>query len=294
MGEPESLVSSGGADEERARVVGSVPTGTTMGLAKEGATPTRTRRVEVESIPAGRRVVTRALRAGRRAAPIHGLVTVDLTDVHRRLREAGGSLTALVVASVARAAAAHPEVHAYRDWRGRRVTHNYVDVAALVEVRASGESFPLAHLIRDADVRSVTDIGDEIRAVADEPATSRSGDLLDRAPSIIGRLPGAVASFYYWLGRTRRGRAMAGTVAVSSIGMFAGGGGFGIGYPTVMPLSVLVGGLTQQPRVVDGSVVAREVLDLTISVDHTLVDGAPAARFVADLRRSLEAGDVLD
>lgn len=259
-----------------------------------GGTLARSRDVEIETIPASRRIVTRALRAGRRAAPIHGLVTVDLTDAYRRVRDAGVSLTAFVVVSVARAAAVHPEVHAYRDWRGRRVVHRYVDVATLIEVEASGASFPLAHLIRDADVRSVRDISDELRRAAEKPTTSRSGDLLDRVPSFVGRLPGAVESLYYWLGRTRRGRAMAGTVAVSSVGMFAGGDGFGIGYPTIMPLSVLVGGITAKPRVVAGSVTVREVVDLTISIDHTLVDGAPAARFVADLRRLLESGEALD
>jgi hypothetical protein len=38
-------------------------------------------------------------------------------------------MTAFLAASVARAAAGHPEVHAYRDWRGRLVTHQFADVS---------------------------------------------------------------------------------------------------------------------------------------------------------------------
>jgi pyruvate/2-oxoglutarate dehydrogenase complex dihydrolipoamide acyltransferase (E2) component len=35
------------------------------------------------------------------------------------------------------------------------------------------------------------------------------------------------------------------------------------------------------------------VLDLTVTVDHNVVDGAPATRFGADLRRRMEhPGDV--
>jgi pyruvate/2-oxoglutarate dehydrogenase complex dihydrolipoamide acyltransferase (E2) component len=75
--------------------------------------------------------------------------------------------------------------------------------------------------------------------------------------------------------------------------MFAGGDGFGIGFPTVLTLSVLVGGLSERPRVVDGKVQIRQVLDLTITVDHNVVDGAPAARFVADMRRLIETAEVL-
>ena len=44
-----------------------------------------------------------------------------------------------------------------------------------------------------------------------------------------------------------------------------------------------------RPRVVDGQVEARSVLDLTVTIDHNVVDGAPAARFGAELRRHLES-----
>ena len=39
---------------------------------------------------------------------------------------------------------------------------------------------------------------------------------------------------------------------------------------------------------VDGDVVEPEHLSLTISVDHDIVDGAPAARFVERLRREID------
>ena len=137
------------------------------------------------------------MKVGRRMSPVHGLIEVDVTKAVRRLEGTDVSFTAFVVATVARAAALHPEVHAYRDWLGRIVVHHYVDVATLIEVNLGRASFPLAHLIRDADVRDVVDITDE-------------------------------------------------------------------------------------------------VLDLTVTFDHNTVDGAPAARFVADLRRLLTGADVLD
>ena len=85
---------------------------------------------------------------------------------------------------------------------------------------------------------------------------------------------------------------MSGTVAVTSIGMFGGGGGIGIGIPTIHTLTVLVGGISQRPVVVEGSVEVRDIMDLTISVDHNLVDGGPAARFTAELRALIESPDL--
>jgi hypothetical protein len=56
---------------------------------------------------------------------------------------------------------------------------------------------------------------------------------------------------------------------------------------------VFVGGVSTRPRVVDGQIVVRGVLDLTVTIDHNAVDGAPAARFGAELRELLESATVL-
>jgi pyruvate/2-oxoglutarate dehydrogenase complex dihydrolipoamide acyltransferase (E2) component len=50
--------------------------------------------------------------------------------------------------------------------------------------------------------------------------------------------------------------------------------------------------MSQRPRVVDGQVTVRDVLDLTLAIDHNVVDGAPAARFGAEFRALLESAAV--
>jgi hypothetical protein len=42
---------------------------------------------------------------------------------------------------------------------------------------------------------------------------------------------------------------------------------------------ITVGGIATKPRYVDGNLEPRELLDIRISVDHAIVDGATAARF---------------
>ena len=53
-----------------------------------------------------------------------------------------------------------------------------------------------------------------------------------------------------------------------------------------------VGGISQRPVAVAGAIEVRDILDLTISVDHNLVDGGPAARFTAELRDLIESFEV--
>ena len=228
-------------------------------------------------------------------APMVGLIDVDVTTANRLLasHQPPSSLTAFVVASVARAAAAHPDVHAYRNWRGQLVTHRHVDVTTIVEIATPQGPFGLPHVLRDADIRGVSDLTAELHRVKRDPSASGSGRWLERAAPVATHIPGAVQAMYAVMARSVAIRQRIGTIAVTAVGMFAGGGGFGLTPPTMMSLEVVVGGMTQRPRVVDGQVEIRDVLDLTLVIDHNVVDGAPATRFGAELRQLIEDAAVI-
>src|SRR3954454_1245440 len=215
---------------------------------------------------------------------MHGLVEVDVTDVRRRWAGSAPplSMTAFVVAVVARAVAAHPEVHAYRDWRGRLVRHRHVDVQTLVEVPTEQGPFGLVHVLRDADVRGVADLGAELHAVKADMASSGTGRALQRLAPLAGRVPGVFPAMYAVMSRSVRAHELAGTVQVTAVGMFPAGGGFAIAPPPLASLFNVVVGLSRRARVVGDQIAVRDVLDLTVTIDHNVVDGAPATRFDAD------------
>lgn len=225
--------------------------------------------------------------------PMHGLIEVDVTEASQKVTDAGLSFTAFVVAAVGRAAALHPEVHAYRDWLGRLVVPSFVDVTTLIEVETDRGPFPLAHLIENADTRDVADITREIRQVKERPTGAREGRSLDRFAALGGRIPGLPRLFYAVMARSARLRRLSGTVTVSSLGMLGGGGGHAIGFPTVFSLTVLVGGRSRRPVAFGEGVSIAEILDLTLTFDHRTVDGGPAARFAADLREILSSAEAL-
>jgi hypothetical protein len=69
----------------------------------------------------------------------------------------------------------------------------------------------------------------------------------------------------------------------------ATGGGWGIPVPN-HTLQLTLGGIARKPGVIDDRIEIREYLSVTISFDHDIVDGAPAARFVQHLRELVEGG----
>ena len=255
----------------------------------------RARGATSRPFPSSRRLVTAAVRAGRRIAPMIGMFQVDITAARRALAEIDPplSLTAYVVACVGRAAAKHPQVHAYRDWRGRLVEHHHVDIQVLIEVPTKQGPFGLVHVVRDADVRSVAAISAEIRGVKSRPASDGSGRLLDSLAPALGRVPGLYRAMYAVMSRSHRVHDAIGTVQVTALGMFAGGGGFAIAPPTLASLSVVVGGISSSPVAVDGHIETLDLIDLTVTIDHNVVDGAPATRFAADLRQLMHRAAAL-
>lgn len=153
--------------------------------------------------------------------------------------------------------------------------------------------FGLVHVVRDADLRSVAEICAELRAVKTDPATTTTGRLLSTVAPTLGRVPGLYRAMYAAMGRSRRVHLAVGTVQVTAVGMFADGAGFAIAPPTLASLVVVVGGLAKRPRAVEDRIEVRDVLDLTVTIDHNVVDGAPATRFAADLRRLMQTAAVL-
>jgi pyruvate dehydrogenase E2 component (dihydrolipoamide acetyltransferase) len=82
-----------------------------------------------------------------------------------------------------------------------------------------------------------------------------------------------------------------GTFTISNVGMF------GVKYFTPIlntPESAIlgVGALTQEAKIVDGGFQARWILTLSLTYDHRIVDGAPAARFLGDLRDAIAGMDL--
>lgn len=239
-----------------------------------------------------RRAYVDVLRAGRRKNLMHGLLQVDVTGARRALHHdaPGGvplSFTAWVAHCVATAVDADRVVHAYRR-RNRLVLFADVDVNTQVEAELQGQKVVKSIIIRAANRKTVQEISDEIRAAQrEQPGDERRY----RGTVAFVSIPAFIRHLGWRMvmADPRWFKRFGGTVGLSSVGMFGTGGGWGI-VMTPPTLMVVVGGISTQPRLVAGELRDREFLHLTLSFDHDVVDGAPAARFAARLTDLIESG----
>ena len=172
-------------------------------------------------------------------------------ELNRQLGATGTQvgLTDLVVKACAGLLAASPELNA--SFGGDRLlVHKRVHVGVAVDGAA------LVPAVRDADRKSVARIAEEVAALVERARAGRLG------PEEAGR-----AAF-----------------TVSSLGVDQ--------FTAVLEPSegavLAVGAAQPEPRVVDGKVEVRQVLRLTLSIDHRVVDGATGGRFLARLKDVLE------
>jgi len=258
----------------------------------------------VESFPPSQHQMIDWLGLMHRQHTVHALLEVDVTDARRAIREhrartgEGLSFTAFVVASLARAVDEDRRMHAYRRGRSTVVLFDDVDVTVLVETDVEGARIPFPHIVRAANRKTVDQIHDEIRAAQATGAPYAAGrrwlPLWLLVPGFLRERVWAMV-----LADPSRRKRLTGTVAVTSIGMFGRGTAWAIPL-TSYSLSLAVGGIARKPGVVsaraaesDGGgraerIEIREMLALTISVDHDVIDGAPAARFGARLAELIE------
>ena len=76
-------------------------------------------------------------------------------------------------------------------------------------------------------------------------------------------------------------------MVITSVGMMGKLNGWFI-HRSVHPISFGIGSILKKPVVVNNEIKIREILNMTILVDHDLIDGAPMVRFLNDLTWQIE------
>lgn len=246
---------------------------------------------DVEPIPKMRRFAFDAGYLGRRRHIVHGLFEADVSKartVIRAIEKKTGerlSFTAFVIHCLSEALELHPHLHAYRDWRNRLVIYKDININSLIEIELDGKLIPTPHIFQSTNRRPFLDLHNELRDAQRDSHKTPEFDFM----RWFLLLPSFVRRWFYWVVMRvpQLFREYSSSVMVTAVGMFGTGGGWAITMPN-FTLTVAVGGISKKPGVIGDEIVIRELLNITVSIDHDIVDGAPAARFVQSFRALLE------
>jgi pyruvate dehydrogenase E2 component (dihydrolipoamide acetyltransferase) len=223
---------------------------------------------EVEAVPlsAMRKTIARRLQQSMQSAP-HFYVTmsIDTTRLAEFRRSANEyaetlpepakiSFNDLIVKAVALVLSRMPHINVSFDGEQLLLKKRvHVGVAVALE---QGLIVPV---IRDADKRGLAEIARESRRLAEAART----------------------------GKLKPEEFQGGTFSVSNLGMYDVEEFTAVINPPESAI-LAVGTITPTPVVVDGQVVVRDRMKVTLSVDHRAIDGAQAAQFLREVKRLLE------
>jgi pyruvate dehydrogenase E2 component (dihydrolipoamide acetyltransferase) len=211
-----------------------------------------------------RTIAARMIASLTQAAPVTLTTKADVTELIK-LRDwfkAGAvaaddlvpSYTELILKLTATTLRQHPLLQA--QWREDGL---FVPEGVHLAVAVAAEEGLLAPVVREVDRLTLLQLSARVRELTTQ---ARAGAL--RAEDLRG-----------------------GTFTVTNLGMF----GIDAFTPVLhLPQSAIlgVGRIVREPAVVDDRIVPRDMMTLSLTFDHRVVDGAPAARFLDALRCGLE------
>ncbi len=258
----------------------------------------------VVDLAPGRRVWVNTLELSWPAHTMYGLLEVDVTVARRFIADHKArtgetlSFAGFLTFCLARAVDEDKSIQAYRKGDKHLVLYDDVNVGLMVERKVGERTALMGHVVQGANRKTYREIHDEIRRVQSEPVPPGRGMPNWFRSAML--LPWPLSRLAISLLRMNGRRdptisiSMGGTVAITSVGMFGGGhSGWGLS-PTLHPLGLIVGGIAWKPAVVEGRIEPREILNLTVTFDHDIVDGGPATRFVRRLVDLIESAHGLD
>jgi len=212
---------------------------------------------EVIPLTGIRKITAERLSLSARTAP-HSTITmeVDMTNAVKLREETQASYTDMLVKAAAQALREHSIMNSTLEGEQIKV---FEDIN--VGVAVATERGLVVPVIQNADRMSLSDTASAIRLLAEK---AREGKLT-------------------------REDLTGGTFTITNLGMY----GVDVFIPIINPPETAimgVGRVTEKPLVVSGQVVTKPVMQLSLSFDHRIVDGAPAAQFLQRVKQILESG----
>jgi pyruvate dehydrogenase E2 component (dihydrolipoamide acetyltransferase) len=211
-----------------------------------------------------RRKIAEQLVRSKQTAPhvtyVEEIDCTELVTLRAQLNARGGeklSFLPFIIKATIAALRKYPQMNAMLDDAAGEIIQWSSFHIGLATATENGLIVPV---IRDADRKSLAELGRDIERLADLTRT----------------------------GKAAREELMGSTFTITSLGALGGVMATAI----INPPEVAILGvhrIAKRPAVVGNQIVIRDLMNLSLSFDHRVIDGFDAAQFVAEIKRSLEA-----
>jgi pyruvate/2-oxoglutarate dehydrogenase complex dihydrolipoamide acyltransferase (E2) component len=238
---------------------------------------------------------------GRKKHHIKALLEFDVTDTRRLIKKYRSdtnsklSFTAWLIKTISCTIEEFQNVHAYLKGKTKAIIFDAIDISVTIEREYGGELVPLPYVIRQTNKKDFVEITEEIYKAKYQKVTKEDIVLGEKQNKILNTLyyvlPGFIrrSIWKHILIHPKLAKRLMGSVVVTSVGMMGEINGWFI-HTSVHPISFGIGSIIKKPRVIDDRIEIREILNMTVLIDHDVIDGAPMTRFIAKLSENIQSG----
>jgi pyruvate/2-oxoglutarate dehydrogenase complex dihydrolipoamide acyltransferase (E2) component len=234
---------------------------------------------------------------------VSALLEFDVTESRQKLsnlRKTGTkiSFNAWIIKAISRALEKYPDASSFLYSKKKLITFNDHNISFLVEKQIGDQKVPLPMVIDQVNLKSALNINQEIEDVKSQVVTEKD-IVLDKRSKFYERLyyhlPGFLRKriWRYMINHPKLAYQKMGNVSITSLGMMGRINGWFI-HKSIHPISFGIGSIIQKPAVVDGDIKIRDILNMTILIDHDVIDGANMVRFLKELTKNIEMGAELN
>ncbi len=234
--------------------------------------------------------------AGLKKHHVTALLEFDVTESRKRIREKrrGGaklSFNAWLIKVISDSLEKHPEAAAFKINKRKLIRFKDINISLIVEKDLGEEKVPIPMVIEKCNEKSAEEITHEIEEAKSQVMKEEDVVLRKKATrleNLYYKLPGFARrwTWHYMLNHPRFAYKKMGNVVITSLGMTGKINGWFI-HRSIHPVSFGIGSVIKKPVVVGNEIKIREILNVTILMDHDVIDGAPMVRFVGELRKGM-------
>lgn len=236
---------------------------------------------------------------GIRKHHIVALIEIDVTLSKEKItefkrRNANISFTAWLISVISITIKEYKHVTAYLHGRQKIIVFEDIDVSLLVEKDINGIKVPIPLLIKKAQKQNIESIATQIKEAKEQTLTDK--DILlknksSRYERLYYYLPGILRRKFwrYLLKHPQTAFKKMGNVGITSIGTKGKANGWFIPI-SIHPVCFGIGNITKKPWVINDKIEVREILNMTVLLDHDVIDGGDMARFISQLSDNIETG----
>jgi pyruvate/2-oxoglutarate dehydrogenase complex dihydrolipoamide acyltransferase (E2) component len=255
---------------------------------------------KIQKFPNSRIASIDICEVGKQKHHVAGLVEFDVTDSRKKIREYNKahrnkiSFHAWLISAIAFTLKKHETLCSYLYRKNKLLIFNDINVSLIVEKDMDGTKVPIPLVIEKANEKSIESITMQITEAKNIVFTENDIELNKKSKQLeqlYYYLPGFLRRYFwkYMLKHPKLAFKKMGNVAFTSIGTMGKVDGWFIPI-SVHPVCFGISSIAKKPCVVDDKIEIREVLKMSILIDHDVIDGAPMARFISDLSKNIERG----